>query len=251
MSKSSEQGVSAQEKWSGRLANTKTSLDMIRQVLIVLVLALFILWPTALKSSLAELGFKKVNIAGAELEIAQNASEKTGDAVQRLGETTKNIDSVKEQLKSLAERTDNPEIKSEIVKLDSTLQQSLDTTKNAEQKLNASLSAQTSIIQNAAPQDVAASGPWGIVVSADKKIDPDARDEVEKAKRAGFDNAKIYNHQNWYRTVVEFSNFAEAQAALPQLRAIPNHGSAYLVNMGKWCPTRKDEGNGVLLCVLG
>lgn len=249
MSKSAEQSDKPQDKWSGRLANTKVSLDVIRQVLIVLLVLLFLRWPTALKNSLAELGFKKVNIAGAELEVAQVASGETGETVQWLGETSKNIDSVQQQLTSLAERTNNPELKTKLNELNSTLQQSLDTTKNAEQKLNASLDAQTSIIQSAAPQDVLQSGPWGIVMSADKKVDPDAKDEVEKAKNAGFENARIYYRQEWYRTVVEFSTFVEAQAALPQLRAIPNHGSAYLVNMAKWCPRSTDGGDGSWHCV--
>jgi hypothetical protein len=119
---------------------------------------------------------------------------------------------------------------------------------SAVQGLNASLDAQASIIQNASPQDVADSGSWGIVISGDKKLDPDAKNEVATAKNPGYQNVKIYYREDWYRTVVDFSSFTEAQAALPRLRAIPNHGSAYLVNMAKWCPVRKDAGNGTLQC---
>jgi len=106
-----------------------------------------------------------------------------------------------------------------------------------------------SVIQNAAQQDVTDSGAWGIVISGDKKLDPDANDEVTKSKNAGLSNLKIYERENWFRTVVEFSSFSEAQAALPRLRALPNHASAYLVNLTKWCPMRKDSGNGTLQCV--
>lgn len=248
MKNSSEQSANTKEKWSGRLANTRLGFDLIRQVLIVLVVVLFLRWPTVLKSSFAALGIESANIAGWQFNFARKSSENTGDAIQRLGEASKTLASAQEQAESLAKRADMPlGIKDALKKLTKTLEQSSDTTKNAEQNLNASLSVQTSIIQNVPPQEVAESGPWGIVISADKS-DPDAKDEVAKARRNGFEKVRIYDRQDWLRTVVEFSNFTEAQAALPQLKSIPNHGSAYLVNMAKWCATSKDRGDGVLQC---
>jgi len=202
-----------------------------------------------LQRSLSGLNLNEVDLGVAKFKVAQKASESAGDAAQRLAETNKTIQSVKEQVSTLAGQTTSSEAKTDLARLDSTLKQLLDSTTSAEQDLNASLAAQASVIQKASPSEVTDSGSWGIVISGDKKLDPDAKDEVAKATNAGFSNVKIYDRQNWLRTVVEFSSFADAQAALPQLRAIPNHASAYLVNMAKWCPTRKDAGNGILQCV--
>jgi hypothetical protein len=69
---------------------------------------------------------------------------------------------------------------------------------------------------------------------------------MKKARDLGYQSVKLYNRQNWLRTVVEFPSFAEAQAAFPKLKSTSN--SSYLVNMAKWCPTRKDEGNGIWQC---
>ena len=127
------------------------------------------------------------------------------------------------------------------------MDKSLKTTTNAQQSLNVSLASQTSILQNADPKDIPAQGPWAIVISADKKLDPDARDELKKAQALGYQNIKIYNRQGLLRTVVEFPTFTQGQDALPKLRSL--HGSAYLVNMSKWCPSPKQEQDIVWQCL--
>jgi hypothetical protein len=194
------------------------------------------------------LGLSELNLGIAKLTLAQKSSESVGDAAQRLAKTDKRIETARETLKSLGERANSSEVKTAVDRIDLTLNLLAENNASAVQGLNASLDAQASIIQNASPQDVADSGSWGIVISGDKKLDPDAKNEVATAKNPGYQNVKIYYREDWYRTVVDFSSFTEAQAALPRLRAIPNHGSAYLVNMAKWCPVRKDAGNGTLQC---
>jgi hypothetical protein len=235
--------------WPGRVGIAKDGLDVIKQVLVVAILLLFVIWPTGLQRSLSTLGFNELDLGVAKFKVAQNASEKAGDAAQRLAETSKTIAAVQQKVHSLAERTNSSEIRADLEGVNSTLKQLSDNSDSAQQDLNASLAVQASVIQNAAPQDVTDSGAWGIVISGDKNLDPDAKDEFTKAKNAGFSNVKIYERDKWYRTVVEFSSFSEAQAALPRLRALPNHASSYLVTMTKWCPTRKDSGNGTLQCV--
>jgi hypothetical protein len=234
-------------KWSGRLSNTKDSLEIARQLLVVIVILVLIFYPIAFKSTLSALGIKKIGLAGAELEVAQEASERTGDAAQRLEEAAKTTKSTLEQLDTAIKYTNNEEQKKRLEEAKANLNKTLDATNTVEQKLNTSLDVQTSILQKVEPGDIQASGTWGIVISADKELVPDAQDEVKRAQNLGYQNIKVYERQRWLRAVVEFSNFAEAQAALPRLRSL--RSSSYLVNMDKWCPSRNAQGNGVWQCV--
>lgn len=230
------------DKWAGRLSNTKDGLDIARQVVVVTVIIVLIFEPTAFKSTLAALGIKKIGIAGAELEVAQDASEKTGDAAQRLEEATKTTKSTLEQLDTAIHLTNNEEQKRTLEEAKADLSKTLEATNIAKERLNTSLAVQNRILQSVEPQDVQASGAWGIVISADKEI-TDAERKVKQAQDSGYQNVKVYSRQKWLRTVVEFSDFAEAQAALPKLR-----NSSYLVNINKWCPSRKKQDNGLWEC---
>jgi len=233
------------DKWAERLSHAKDGLDIARQLVIVTVIVVLIFQPAAFKTTLAALGIKKLGIAGAELEVAQEASEKTGDAAQRLEEATKSTKSTLAQLDAAIQSTNNQEQKKKLEEAKADLSKTLEATSNAEETLNTSLAAQSTILQNVEPQDVQASGAWGIVISADKEKG-EAQHEVGKAQGLGYQNVRVYDRQKWLRTVVEFSNFAEAQAALTKLRAL--HNSAYLVNINKWCPSRSEQGNGIWQC---
>ena len=236
----------SQNRWKDRVATTKEGMDLLRQLLIVAIILLLLIWPSTIKGTLIKLGITKVNFGVAEFNVSQQAQEETGDAAQRLGEANKTVESVQQQIEALAQTTSDAKTRTGLERLNADLKQPLETIKTAEQNLNASLAAQNTIIQNATAEDVQDSGPWGIVISADKKLDPDAQDERDRAMSLGYKDAKIYFRQKWFRTVVGFPSLDNAQDALPKLRSI--HSSCYLVNISKWCPTTKDEGNGVLQC---
>ena len=238
-------GNPANDKWAERLANTKDGMDIARQLIIVTVIVVLIFQPTAFRSTLAALGIKKIGIAGADIEVAQEATANAGDAAQRLEEATKTTKSTLQQLDAAIQSTDNPEQKKKLEEAKAGLSKTIEATNIAEQKLNSSIAAQSTILQSAEAQDVQASGAWGIVISADKDKG-EAQFEVKNAQGLGFQNVKLYTRQNWYRTVVEFPNFTEAQAALPKLRSF--HNSSYLVNINKWCSPRSDQGNGIWQC---
>lgn len=243
MAEANYEGDAPQDKWSGRLANTKDSLEVARQLLVVTVILVLIFQPTAFKSTLGVLGIKKIGIAGAELEV-QEATEKTGDAAQRLEEANKTTKSTLDQLDAAIRSTTNEEQKKKLQEAKDDLNKTLEATSTAEQTLNTSIAAQSSILQNVEPQDVRAGGTWGIVFSADKEPD-EAQHEIKRAQDLGYQNVKLYSRQKWLRAVIEFSDFAEAQTALPKLRQL--RGSSYLVNIDKWCPSRS-ESNGVWQC---
>jgi hypothetical protein len=235
-----------EEKWKNTAENAKNTLGVARELMLVVLLVLLILFPKIVNSRLLTAGFTKADIAGLHWESVQKASEQAGEASQQIKSASQRIDSVQKGLDTLAARTTDPEVKNEVKRLRTELDQSAQTTRNAETDLQASLATQESVLQNARPQNGADSGTWGAVISSDKDTQ-EAQFEVKRAQQLGYQNARLYERDNWLRTVVEFPNVADAQAALPALRA-KIRNTIYLVDMSKWCPNKKEASQGRFQC---
>jgi len=234
------------EKWKTTTENAKSTLGVARELLLVVLLVLLILFPKVVNGLLLTAGFTKADIAGLHWESVQKASEQAGEAGQQIQAASQRIDSVQKGLDALAAKTSDPSVKTEVDRLKTELNQSAQTTKNASSDLQASLATQESVLQTARPQNGIGTGAWGAVVSSDKDLQ-EARFEVKRAQQLGYQNTRLYDRQNWFRTVIEFPNVADAQAALPTLRA-KIRNTTYLVEMAKWCPEKTDDSQGVLKC---
>ena len=82
---------------------------------------------------------------------------------------------------------------------------------------------------------------WVIIVGGDKTVN-DAKDEMERARRAGY-TPTLYLKQNWYRTTVgPFPTEVDAEREKIAVSATIRNGS-YVVNLKNWCaqPTAKDD----------
>ena len=87
------------------------------------------------------------------------------------------------------------------------------------------------------------SDTWIIVVGGDKPIN-DARDEIERAKRAGY-SPTLYLKQGWYRTTVgPFPTQSDAERTNIAVRATLRNG-AYVVNLKSWCTKQSPKDNYV------
>jgi len=234
------------EKWKSTTENAKNTLSVIRDLMLVVLLVLLILFPKVINGLLLTAGFTKADIAGLHWESVQKASEQAGEASQQIQAATQRIDSVQKDLDSLAARSTDPSVKTEVNRLKTELNQSAQTTRNAGNDLQASLATQESVLQIARPQNAVGTGAWGAVISSDKDLQ-EAQFEVKRAQQLGYQNTRLYDRDNWVRTVVEFPGVAEAQAALPTLRA-KIRNTIYLVEMAKWCPEKTDNGQGVMKC---
>jgi hypothetical protein len=236
-----------EERWKNATENAKNTLGVARELMLVIVLALLILFPKIVNSRLITAGFTKADIAGLHWESVQKASEQAGEASQQIETANKKIDSVQKDLDALATRTTDPGVKTEVNRLKSELNQSAQTTKAANADLQSSLAIQESALQTVRPQSAADTGAWGVVTSSDKNLQ-EAQFEVNRAQKLGYQNTRLYSRENWFRTVIVFASVAEAQAALPALRA-KIRDTVYLVDMSKWCPTPKQNDQGVFQCV--
>src|ERR1043166_6152047 len=118
------------EKWKTTTDNARNTLAVLRELMLVMVLILLVLFPKVVNSLLLTAGFTKADIAGLHWESVQKASEQAGEASQQIQSATQRIDSVQKDLETLAARTNDPSVKTEVNRLKTELNQSSQTTKN-------------------------------------------------------------------------------------------------------------------------
>jgi len=72
------------KRFPNPVAAVKDGLTMLRELLIVSVLALLLLWPGAINNRLQGAGFVEADVAGFKWKSAQQAVQKTGEAQQQV-----------------------------------------------------------------------------------------------------------------------------------------------------------------------
>jgi len=226
---------------------------VLREFCIAICIALFalllLLSPETVKDRLHRAGITEV--AGVHFDPTQldMAVRQTGDAQQQVAEIKQNVENTKQELDKLHAQSDNPEVQKRIEAISAKLNTSLQTVQSAEQRLRVSRQTQENILQQAAPVATPAlSGSWGVVVSGDKQMEPEeVKIASEIAKDTGSKSVALYDRQGWFRTVIEFSSNAQAQAALPSIRQWKDpkqsqrYEGAYVVNIDEWCPNRQQQ----------
>ena len=98
--------------------------------------------------------------------------------------------------------------------------------------------------------EVASTGNWGIVFGGDVNYSS-ARDEIERANRIGYNQARIYFREGSYRSVVPFGSRESARDALSEVRELSFNKDAYLVNLANWCPNpviQEDQAEQYFTC---
>ncbi|HJR08902.1 MAG TPA: hypothetical protein VJ842_16715 [Pyrinomonadaceae bacterium] len=234
------------ERFSKSVATAKDGLAVLREFLIVLVLLLLLLWPGVINTRLQGAGFVEADVAGFKWKSAQQAVQKTGEVQQQVAEAKQTTEESIKKVDELAAKTNNPEVKKELETLKTTLNSSLQTTQAAEKDLQTVRQVQENVLQATRPNALVTTGSWGVVISGDRKLD-EAQFEVNKAKAQGYTSVSIYDRQNSLRTVIEFPSSADAQSALPNIRAKVRN-SAYAVNLDEWCPNRATTGENLYRC---
>ena len=133
-------------RFNNSVATAKDGLSMLRELIIVLVLALLLLWPGAINNRLQGAGFVKANIAGFEWESAQKAVQKTGEAQQQVEAVKQNTEDTLKKLEEISSQVTNPAVQKELEGIKSTLNNSLQTTQAAEKDLHCSRQGQETML---------------------------------------------------------------------------------------------------------
>ena len=226
---------------------------MLRETGITILVILFLVWPSAINSLLIRAGFTTADVAGFHWEKALQESAKSTSAAQQTIDTVRqSIDSAIAQIRTLSGNLTDPRLKQGLQQIEQQLDGSLETAHSASKDLNASARYQINVLQTVAPALQTAaldtqgeSGPWMVVIGADKDHDS-AQDEVKRAVRQGYTSVAIYKRGNFFRTAIRFDSKSDAQDALEKIQD-KIRGSAYLVNLNSWCPGNNFE-NGIRQC---
>jgi hypothetical protein len=89
------------------------------------------------------------------------------------------------------------------------------------------------------------------VVAGSDPTELGARAELAKASQpafAGAQGVKVFRRQGTFRTVILFQDQTAAASALPSIQSRMKRPDAYVVDLDRWCPGRRDEGNDVVTC---
>jgi tetratricopeptide (TPR) repeat protein len=85
--------------------------------------------------------------------------------------------------------------------------------------------------------------PWGVLISLDTQLvarkagEASATVEVGKALDTGLPNIALYQRANWYGTVVQFQDEANARFAFPTIEKIlESRNGLSAVQIDTWCP---------------
>lgn len=233
------------------LTMSKDAVSVARELVLLLLVALLLLWPNAIKVRLMNAGFTKLDAMGLHWEKqVEEAAAQTGEARQRVKTIEQRIDSVRNGLQAISSTSTDPVVRKEVERLTSVLDSSLHSARVAGQDLKKGQRIQEKLLLQAPLMEMAADdddGSWAIVISGDRRLD-EAEFEAVRARKLGYDSVMLFNRENWIRTVIPFSDKGSAQTALQGVRTRVRE-TAYLVNLDDWCSApRKNSRTGVYEC---
>ncbi|MCB0713543.1 MAG: hypothetical protein KDD67_14545 [Ignavibacteriae bacterium] len=221
----------------------------LREAVIALLFLFLLLFPSCVTQRLADAGFTKGDFAGLHWEKQLlEMTEQTGEAQQHVQQVEESIDSIRQSLVTIGNDAQSPEVKAQVDQLTIQLDSSLQSVRSVDRDLKASLRTQENLLQTAPVNSFSSkSSHWGIVISADRDVNA-AEHEVERAKKASDKEISVYQKDQLFLTVVEFSSREEALTDLPSIKARIQDG-AYLVDMERWCPKPEEgERDGWFVC---
>jgi hypothetical protein len=239
----------------GALEVTKGFFDLLKQVAIVAVIALLFVNPSGVGHTLEKVGITegdlfglkwKTNFLKTDAQFQQALADK-----DQLSERLKQTNGILTQFVALehsAPLITDSRITGLLASAKAALGQNTSTVDASQQNTQA---AQQTVINNtplaarADTADTRAASQWVVLTGSDKTEDA-ANDEINRARRAGFQNAKIIHNRGVFRTGLVYDDRESAVTALPAAKVV--RGDAYLVSMEKWCPRPREVRADFLEC---
>jgi hypothetical protein len=246
-----------------RLELAKTLFEVLKQALLMVLLASLLFYPSLVGATLEKIGIQEGDIWGFKwkrslIETDKKLVELEGEnrnLVSKLKEASQTLD---EQARTLAafqseaniEGTGEADAASIIESAQQVIQMNLQAVEQAEsvsQSAQQLIIANTPLIESAEREIDSRLLRFGVVAGGDR-TELAARDELRRAKAAGYESTKIYQRQNSYRTVVIFPDRSTAGANLPTIKATMNRPDAYIVDLDSWCPTAEPSSEDLVIC---
>ena len=233
----------------GKLVSVaKDSFAALRELGLLLALALLFLWPSAIQNRLREAGFVKADLFGFELNLEdiQEAKIEAGDALQQIERLQADLGEVPQQLEQLQSQARDPAVRRQATELSTRVNASLVQTQAVQQDLKETLDRQDRIYEQVAAERPAVTGEWVVVVGADRDLDA-ARFELRRLQRLGFERSWICERKGAYRTVAVFASRREADAALGRIQQ-SLRSSAFVADLSVFCPSRERKADDLFVC---
>ncbi len=255
-----QRGVTQKSNTGGRVsaavAFLKDLFTLVKEVAIVVVVLLFLVFMTtnrgALQNIIKNLGYDLPNARLQELNIAgmKFSLNTARDGAQKLDSARETLEASRKTIEDLKSRSKDASLQQNLNELLKKIDAVSTSANSAQQDLHASVQQAETALTAVASSSIRAEGKWVIIVSADKQKG-EAEYEAHILGQLGFPNPTIYLRKGWLRTVVSFNNRADAEKGLDTIRS-KRRASAYIANMSTWCPqTQKDEAVGYFACSGG
>ena len=136
---------------AGTMSNLKDFATFLREGTIAAVLLLFLLLPGVMRNILVRGGFTSADIAGFKWEL-QKSAQQTQNASETVAQLENKLSTLQQRLDQINQAATAPEVKREITTVAAELGQTRTETKSVHTKLQDSLAAQKSVIQQVDPK---------------------------------------------------------------------------------------------------
>jgi hypothetical protein len=236
-----------------RLSAAKETLAVVREIVLVAIVLLLLLWPSFINDRLIEAGFVRGDFWGFEWEATvAESTRQTNDALQQVTEVQENLSTLQADIEALEAKVQSPDVIREVRRIGAQLDDSVAATRSADQELTRSRDSQEALLRAARVRPTARpivreEQTAVIVISADTTR-AQAEHERKRAAEAGYERTFVYVRGKWFRTAIDFPTRAAATRGLPEVRRTLNSG-AYVVELDDWCPGRDlDRATGLYRC---
>lgn len=223
----------------------KDIIALVRDMTIIVVTLLLLLWPNKINDILVAAGFEEGSLAGfkwkaglADYDAALKESQANNDMLKN------QLDSVSVLLAEAQKNVTNPQLKNKIKEQTVKKERLNEMFLNSKLVVDRTIKANASLVKKA-QISVNADNSWGIVYGADATL-KEAQYEVGTiAKKYKIPNASIYFKQGLYRSVSVVSDRDEAEEVLANARK--RRKDAYIVPLSVWCK-ESEEKEGFIEC---
>jgi len=208
--------------------------------LILLVLGLLILlYPDVINNRLVKAGFVKGNLLGFEWK---SQFEKTDDQLKEANFTITNLRKQLEQnaniLKDVKPNIKNHDLKVRIEETEGKTKKLTLFTAPLNDKLKNTIDANADLVKGSPDYIKDDPAKWGVVFGGDISLSA-TKDEIRNATSRGLRNLKVFYRQNSYRSVALADSRQHAEKILNTARLIRR--DAYVVDINHWCPQKSER----------
>jgi hypothetical protein len=244
----------------------KATFEVTKQLLLVAVLVCLIFFPSVVGATLDKIGITEGDLWGLKwksrfvatderLLQANAANEEFKRQLQQANVTIEEQATLIQQLQNRTGGPGNAEEQRAATAI-------VDGARQVVEQNNTAITAATRVIE-AAGQTIAANTPlvaraeqagstsseWGIVAGSDPTL-TGAQDDLRRAQRATLP-ARLFKRLNYYRTVVIYPDRQKAVSALEAVKDKMARPDAYVVDLQRWCASRRPVSSDLVECVPG